>query len=47
VVGSPAIDGREALQVIALTRRLPKLAKKLKQLSARIERLETAKDNKE
>ena len=47
VVGSPAIDGREALQIVALTRRLPKLAKKLKQLSARIERLGTAKDDKE
>jgi len=37
----------EALQIVALTRRLPKLAKKLKQLSARIERLGTAKDDKE
>ncbi len=47
VVGSPAIDGREALQIVALTKRLPKLVEKLKQLSARIERLETAKDDKE
>ena len=46
-VGAPAIDGREALQIVALTKRLPKLVEKLKQLSARIERLETAKDDKE
>ena len=47
MVGSPAIDGRKALQVMVLTKRLPKLVEKLKQLSTRIERLETAKDDKE
>jgi len=47
VVGSPAIDGKEALQIIVLTKRLPKLAEKLRQLGTRIERLEAAKDDKE
>ena len=47
VLGSPAMDGREMLRVFGLTRRLPKLAEQLKQLSTRIERLEAAKDGKE
>jgi len=44
VFGSPALDRKEAFQIIGLTRRLPKLVKQLKQLSKRIERLEKAKD---
>jgi UDP-3-O-[3-hydroxymyristoyl] glucosamine N-acyltransferase len=44
--GLPATDQREALKTIGLTRRLPKMVERLKQLSARIERLEAAKDNK-
>ena len=44
--GMPAIDKKEALRVIGLTRRLPKLVEQLKQLSARIEELEAAKDDK-
>ena len=43
-LGSPATDGREALKIFGLTKRLPKLAEQLKQLSKRIERLEKAKD---
>jgi UDP-3-O-[3-hydroxymyristoyl] glucosamine N-acyltransferase len=46
VVGSPAIDRKEALQIAGLTMRLPKLNKQLKQLSKRVEGLEAAKDDK-
>jgi UDP-3-O-[3-hydroxymyristoyl] glucosamine N-acyltransferase len=46
VFGMPAIDKLEALKIVGLTRRLPKMFERLQQLSARIERLETAKDNK-
>jgi len=44
VFGSPALERKEAFQIIGLTRRLPKLVKQLKQLSKRIEKLEKAKD---
>lgn len=44
VVGSPAIDRKEALQIISLTMRLPKLNKQLKQLNKRVENLEKTKD---
>ncbi|GAI25733.1 unnamed protein product, partial [marine sediment metagenome] len=44
MLGSPAIDAKEALQVLVLTKRLPKLVEQLKQLSKRIERLEKTKD---
>ncbi len=47
IFGSPATKRTEALRVIGLTRRLPKLAEQLKQLSTRIKRLEAAKDDKE
>lgn len=47
VFGSPALERKEAFQMIGLTRRLPKLVKQLKQLSKRIEKLEAAKDDKE
>jgi UDP-3-O-[3-hydroxymyristoyl] glucosamine N-acyltransferase len=43
---SPAIDRKEALRVIGTVLRLPKLAEQLKQLAARIEKLEAAEDNK-
>jgi len=46
VTGTPALDIREKYRMIALTRRLPKLIDQLKQLAARIEKLETAKDHK-
>ena len=46
VLGSPAVDIKEALQIMGLTMRLPKLNKRLKQLSKRVERLEAAKDDK-
>ena len=44
--GSPAVNIVEALKVIALTKRLPKMVKQLKQLSERLEKLEAAKDDK-
>jgi UDP-3-O-[3-hydroxymyristoyl] glucosamine N-acyltransferase len=44
---SPAIDRKEALRVVGTVLRLPKLAEQLKQLAARVEKLETAKDNKQ
>jgi UDP-3-O-[3-hydroxymyristoyl] glucosamine N-acyltransferase len=46
ILGSPAMEGKEALRVFGLIRRLPKLAEQLKQLIKRIEELEAAKDNK-
>jgi len=46
VLGSPAIDRKEALQIMGLTMRLPKLNKQLKQLSKRVDKLEAAKDDK-
>ncbi len=44
---SPAIDRKQALRAIGLVMRLPKLVEQLKQLSKRIEKLESAKDDKE
>ena len=46
IFGSPGTDLKEALKILGLTRRLPKLVEQLRQLSTRIERLETAKDDK-
>ena len=45
VVGSPAINSKDAFQIVGLTKRLPKLVKQLKQLCKRVERLEAAKDD--
>lgn len=45
VVGSPAIDSKEAFQIAVLTKRLPKLVKQLKELSKRVDKLESAKDD--
>ncbi len=47
VLGSPAIDYREKVKLIALQRRLPKIIEQLRQLRTRIKTLEAAKDNKE
>ncbi len=46
IFGSPAIERKEAFRIIGLMRRLPKLSEQLKQLIKRIERLESAKDDK-
>ncbi len=45
LVGSPAIDSREKLRLIALQRRLPKFVEQIKQLTARVDKLEAAKDD--
>lgn len=44
--GSPAMERTEGLRVIGSMRRLPKMAESLKELYKRIERLESAKDDK-
>lgn len=44
---SPAIDVREATRVIAHILRLPKVAQQLKDLAAKVEELEAAKDHTE
>jgi UDP-3-O-[3-hydroxymyristoyl] glucosamine N-acyltransferase len=46
VVGSPAIDHSDALRILGLTRRLPKLAQQLKLLAKKVEGLEAAEDDK-
>jgi UDP-3-O-[3-hydroxymyristoyl] glucosamine N-acyltransferase len=46
VLGLPARDLRKELKSKSVYRNLPELAKEVKQLSKRIEKLETAKDNK-
>jgi len=43
IVGSPAVEGKEALRIMGLTMRLPKLVEQLKQLIKRIEILEKGK----
>jgi UDP-3-O-[3-hydroxymyristoyl] glucosamine N-acyltransferase len=44
---SPAMDVREAARVVAHVLRLPKMAQELKRLTAKVEKLEAAEDNKE
>lgn len=46
VTGTPALEIRERYRMIAMTRRLPKLIDQLKQLAARVQKLETSKDHK-
>jgi len=43
---TPAINREDALRTVGLILRLPKMAKQLKQLGKRIEKLEAAKDDK-
>jgi UDP-3-O-[3-hydroxymyristoyl] glucosamine N-acyltransferase len=43
---TPAIERKEALRIVGLVMRLPKIAEQLKQLTKRIEELEAAKDDK-
>jgi UDP-3-O-[3-hydroxymyristoyl] glucosamine N-acyltransferase len=45
VLGSPAINSKDALQIMILTKRLPKHVKQLKQLCKRVDKLEAAKDD--
>jgi UDP-3-O-[3-hydroxymyristoyl] glucosamine N-acyltransferase len=44
---SPALDVKEAARTVAHVLRLPKLSQQVKQLTARVETLEAAKDHKE
>jgi len=46
VMGTPAIDSRLELRAAAFRKRLPELSKQLRDLTSRIERLESSKDNK-
>jgi len=43
---TPAIERKEALRIVGLVMRLPKIAEQLKQLTKRIEEIEAAKDDK-
>ncbi len=43
---TPAIKAREALRIVSLVLRLPKMVEQLKQLTKRTEKLEAAKDDK-
>jgi UDP-3-O-[3-hydroxymyristoyl] glucosamine N-acyltransferase len=45
VLWSPAIDHKDAARVIVSCLRLPKFVEQFKQLRARVEKLETAKDD--
>jgi UDP-3-O-[3-hydroxymyristoyl] glucosamine N-acyltransferase len=45
MLGSPAIEHKDALRVMVGSMRLPKLIGEFKKLSARVEKLETAKDD--
>ena len=47
VIGSPPVDRRKWLRTVGITKRLPKLVEQLRQLAAKVEKLEAAKDNKE
>jgi len=46
VFGTPAIEKKEAFRLMGFTKRLPKYVEQLKKLTARVEKLETAKDDK-
>ncbi|MFA5240290.1 MAG: UDP-3-O-(3-hydroxymyristoyl)glucosamine N-acyltransferase [Phycisphaerae bacterium] len=46
LLGSPAMDIRDAMRVFGLMKRLPKMAESLKQLHKRMEILEAAENNK-
>jgi UDP-3-O-[3-hydroxymyristoyl] glucosamine N-acyltransferase len=44
--GTPALETKEEFRIISVRRRLPDMARHIKQLIKRVERLEAAKDNK-
>jgi len=46
LLGMPAVERKEALRIIGLTKRLPKLAEQIRQLTKRVEKLEAAKNRK-
>jgi len=45
MLGSPAVEIKQAFRTFAATLRLPKLIEQLRQLSGRVDKLEAAKDN--
>ena len=45
--GTPALDKKEEFRIFSASRRLPDMAKKIKQLIKRVEKLEAAEDDKE
>jgi UDP-3-O-[3-hydroxymyristoyl] glucosamine N-acyltransferase len=45
VWGTPAIDMQDQMKSVVIFQKLPKLAKELKELTRRIEQLETSKDD--
>ena len=45
--GTPAFEKKEELRMISMRRRLPDMAKQMKLIIKRIEKLEAAEDNKE
>ena len=45
--GTPALETKEEFRIISARRRLPNMAKQVKQLIKRVERLEAAEDDKE
>ncbi|MCP4257188.1 MAG: UDP-3-O-(3-hydroxymyristoyl)glucosamine N-acyltransferase [Planctomycetes bacterium] len=45
--GCPALETKEEFRIISARRRLPNMAKQMKQIIKRVEKLEAAKDNKE
>lgn len=46
VVGTPAMDDKETKRIVLATMKLPKMAKQLKELTKKVERLEAAENNK-
>lgn len=46
ILGSPAMDDRETKRIVLTTMKLPQMAKQLKELVRKVERLEAAEDNK-
>ena len=46
MLGVPAIDARKELQIWALKKRLPDMARQLKEVISKVEKLEASKDNK-
>jgi UDP-3-O-[3-hydroxymyristoyl] glucosamine N-acyltransferase len=45
--GTPALETKEELRIISARRRLPNMAKQMKKIIKRVERLEAAENDKE
>lgn len=46
ILGSPAMDDKETKRIVLTTMKLPRMAKQLKRLAKKVERLEAAENNK-